>query len=114
RWPSSGRRDARQGHRVEDRVRETGLRVAMQEATLSRRGLVKVGLAAAAAFSLSRHARARAAPAEIKLPENIPVDRFDFETKGIEGWTTVDGQWAVEDMEIGRASCRESGYSAWE
>src|SRR2546425_2932913 len=70
----------------------------MRDATLSRRGLVKAGLAAAAAFSLSRHARARAAPAEIKLPENIPVDRFDFETKGIEGWTTVDGQWAVEDM----------------
>src|SRR5206468_8583251 len=58
----------------------------------------KAGLAAAAAFSLSRHARARAAPAEIKLPENIPVERFDFETNGIEGWTTVDGQWAVEDM----------------
>src|SRR2546428_664103 len=70
----------------------------MRDATLSRRGLVKAGLAAAAAFSLSRHARARAAPAEIKLPENIPVDRFDFEAKGIEGWTTVDGQWAVEDM----------------
>src|SRR5437879_7769222 len=47
---------------------------------------------------MSRHARARAAPAEIKLPENIPVDRFDFEAKGIEGWTTVDGQWAVEEM----------------
>src|SRR5438034_601895 len=70
----------------------------MQDATGSRRGLVKAGLAAAAAFSLSRHARARAAPAEIKLPENIPVERFDFETNGIEGWTTVDGQWAVEDM----------------
>src|SRR2546425_6843580 len=70
----------------------------MQDAKGSRRGLVKAGLAAAAAFSLSRHARARAAPAEIKLPENIPVDRFDFEAKGIEGWTTVDGQWAVEDM----------------
>jgi len=32
------------------------------------------------------------------LPENIPADRVDFETKGIEGWTTVDGQWVVEDM----------------
>src|SRR5438132_5609680 len=70
----------------------------MRDATLSRRGLVKAGLASAAAFSLSRHARARSAPAEIKLPENIPVDACDFETKGSEGWTTVDGQWAVEDM----------------
>ena len=34
----------------------------------------------------------------MKLPDDIPVLRFDFETKGIEGWTTVDGQWAVEDM----------------
>ncbi len=70
----------------------------MQGATLSRRGLFKAGLAAAAAFSVSQRGRARAAPAEVKLPDNIPVDRFDFETKGIEGWTTVDGQWAVEDM----------------
>jgi len=35
---------------------------------------------------------------EIKLPENTPAERVDFETKGIEGWTTIDGQWVVEDM----------------
>jgi hypothetical protein len=70
----------------------------MEGATLSRRDLFKVGLAAAAAFSVSQRERARAAPAEIKLPDNILMDRFDFETKGIDGWTTVDGQWAVEDL----------------
>jgi hypothetical protein len=32
------------------------------------------------------------------VPDNVPVDKFDFEAKGIEGWTTVSGQWAVEAM----------------
>src|SRR5712692_3805902 len=70
----------------------------MPGATMSRRGLFKAVLAAAAAFRVSRRGRARAATAEIKLPDNIPVYRFDFETQGIGDWTTVDGQWAVEDM----------------
>ncbi len=36
--------------------------------------------------------------AEIQLPGTAQVERFDFEQKGIEGWKTIDGQWAVEDM----------------
>ena len=39
-----------------------------------------------------------AAAEELKVPENLPTDTFDFEAKGIEGWRTVDGQWAVDDM----------------
>lgn len=35
---------------------------------------------------------------ELKLPDNVPVQRFDFEQKGIEGWKTVDGKWTVEEM----------------
>ena len=65
---------------------------------MSRRGLVRAALAALGVYGVSRPARARTAPTEIKLPENIPADRVDFETKGIEGWTTIDGQWVVEDM----------------
>jgi hypothetical protein len=42
--------------------------------------------------------RVAAAPREIKVPDDIPGQTFDFEGKGIEGWTTVDGQWTVEDM----------------
>ena len=42
--------------------------------------------------------RAQAAPVELKLPDGVPQTVFDFETTGIEGWTTVAGQWAVEDM----------------
>ena len=68
------------------------------EARMSRRGLMASALAALGASRLPAGARAAAAPPEITVVENAPVERFDFETKGIEGWTTVDGQWAVEDM----------------
>ena len=36
--------------------------------------------------------------AELTLPKGGMVERFDFEQKGIEGWKTVDGRWAVEEM----------------
>ena len=32
------------------------------------------------------------------MPDNVPTETFDFEAKGIEGWTTVDGQWALGAM----------------
>ena len=70
----------------------------MHHVNTSRRGLLRAALAALGAYGVSRPVRARTAPMELKLPENIPADRVDFETKGIEGWTTVDGQWVVEDM----------------
>jgi 3-keto-disaccharide hydrolase len=35
---------------------------------------------------------------ELKVPDNVPTDTFDFAVKGIDGWTTVGGQWVVEDM----------------
>src|SRR5512138_3403959 len=35
---------------------------------------------------------------QLKLPDDAPVQRFDFEQKGLEGWKTVDGQWTVEEM----------------
>src|SRR2546422_8538244 len=33
-----------------------------------------------------------------KVPDNVHTEKFDFGAKGIEGWTTMDGQWAVEEM----------------
>jgi len=36
--------------------------------------------------------------AELKVPEEAPVERFDFEQRGIEGWKPVDGRWGVEEM----------------
>jgi hypothetical protein len=35
---------------------------------------------------------------ELKLPDNAPIQRFDFEQKGIEGWKTVDGRWSVDEI----------------
>src|SRR3989475_11593034 len=64
---------------------------------VTRREVVKATAAVAAGALLPR-VSATAAAEELKVPDNVPVDRFDFEAKGIEGWTTVDGQWAVEDM----------------
>ena len=36
--------------------------------------------------------------AELKLPESVSVKRFSFEEKALEGWTTVHGHWAVEEI----------------
>jgi hypothetical protein len=36
--------------------------------------------------------------AELTVPETAQVERFDFEPQGLEGWKTIDGQWAVEEM----------------
>jgi Domain of Unknown Function (DUF1080) len=64
---------------------------------VTRRGVFKTTLAA---LVMARWPRVPAASAaeELKVPDNVPTDTFDFEAKGIEGWTTVAGQWAVEDM----------------
>src|SRR6266481_5234067 len=66
---------------------------------VTRRAMFKTTVAAvvAGAWSWPR-LRASDAAEELKVPDNVPTDKFDFEAKGIEGCTTVDGQWAVEDM----------------
>jgi len=65
----------------------------------SRRGLFKAIVAALGAWLGIRRANAaRAAATELKLPTDLPVERLDFETKGIEGWRVVDGRWTVEEM----------------
>jgi hypothetical protein len=61
------------------------------------KGVLKVGLASFATSMVARGASV-AAPAELKLPEGLAAERWDFEAKAIEGWTVVTGQWAVEDM----------------
>jgi 3-keto-disaccharide hydrolase len=32
------------------------------------------------------------------VADDVPTSAFDFDSKGIEGWTTVAGQWTVEEM----------------
>jgi len=47
----------------------------------------------------ARHARPSMAHAdELNLPPGVPVDRFDFGQKGLEGWRSADGQWGIEEM----------------
>jgi Domain of Unknown Function (DUF1080) len=43
---------------------------------------------------------AAAAPApgyELKLPDDAPARRFDFEQKDLDGWKIVEGQWGIEE-----------------
>ncbi len=66
----------------------------MEGHPISRRGLFKALVAAAVGARLTRPALA----AELSLPVNLHETRFTFDDKGIEGWTTVRGEWTVEEM----------------
>jgi hypothetical protein len=65
---------------------------------MSRRSWTKVLLTTLTAFATARQRAATAAPVELKLPDDVPTETYDFDSKGIEGWTTVTGQWVVEEM----------------
>jgi hypothetical protein len=65
---------------------------------MPRRRWLQAALGSLAAVRMSRGRPALGAPAELKLPDDVPVQTFDFETRGIEEWTTATGQWAVEEM----------------
>ena len=65
---------------------------------MPRRRWFKTALAAFAALNARRRGHALAAPAEIRMGTDTPATTLDFETKRIEGWTTVSGEWAVEEM----------------
>ncbi|HEX9346643.1 MAG TPA: hypothetical protein VF919_03650, partial [Gemmatimonadales bacterium] len=64
---------------------------------VSRRTIIKFTLAGAALMSGPWPQLPEAAE-ELKMPGNVPEEKFDFETKGVQGWSTVDGQWTVEEM----------------
>ena len=68
------------------------IHVTMFELTLAMLGLFVVFLdGTQRAFAVETGAY------EVKLPDNAPVQRFDFEQNGIQDWKTVDGQWNVEE-----------------
>src|SRR6059036_1057080 len=62
-----------------------------------RLGVKVIGLLTLASCQRSQTPTADAIE-EVKLPAELPVERLDLETKGIEGWTTVEGRWVVEEM----------------
>jgi Domain of Unknown Function (DUF1080) len=66
--------------------------------TTSRRGWFRAVLAALGAYGMTGGPLANAGVTEIKMPDNAPEETFDFESQGIESWTSVSGQWAVEEM----------------
>src|SRR5881409_343542 len=65
---------------------------------LTRRAMCTTTVATLVAGAWRLRFRAADAAEELEVPDNVPTEKFDFEAKGIEGWTTVDGQWAVEEM----------------
>lgn len=69
-----------------------------ENASMSRRGVLKIALATLGAYQVLSRPFAQAASPEIKMPDNLTEQKFDFDTKGIEGWTQVGGQWVVEDF----------------
>jgi hypothetical protein len=66
----------------------------MEGLGMSRRGVFKTLFAAVLGTRMTRPA---AAAEHLSLPASLPETKFTFD-KGIEGWTTVSGQWAVEEM----------------
>jgi hypothetical protein len=66
--------------------------------TVSRRRWLHTALITFGHAVVSGRAPVLAAPVEVKLPDNVPAETFDFDAKGTDGWTRVDGQWAVEEM----------------
>ena len=72
----------------------------MDSPVVSRRGLLRVMLMTLGLQGIAVASRAPAygAGSELALPPDVPAETFDFETRGLEGWTAVDGQWAVEEM----------------
>jgi hypothetical protein len=71
---------------------------AVESLTISRRGLVRTVLAALGVYGVTCGAPARAGVKEIKVPDTVPDEKYDFDIQAIESWMTFDGQWAVEEM----------------
>lgn len=65
---------------------------------MSRRAAVRTTLMTLGVYGTAFHTLAHGAVPELALPNDVPEEKFDFETRGIEGWTTVHGQWAIEEM----------------
>jgi len=66
--------------------------------TVSRRRCLQTALIASGHAVLSGRASVLAAPKEVKLPDDVPTETFDFDAKGTDGWIPLDGQWTVEEM----------------
>jgi hypothetical protein len=64
---------------------------------VTRRSWLSASLAVLAAAT-GRFAHAAGTATELALPNDAPSTVFDFESRGIDGWTGVAGRWTVEEM----------------
>jgi hypothetical protein len=69
----------------------------MPRLTMTRRAMLRTTTLALASCAMTTRRHAVAAPQELALPAGTPEERYDFETGGLEGWTTVTGQWTLEE-----------------
>ena len=60
--------------------------------------MLRTLLATLGPCALAARRHAAATPPELALPAGTPEERYDFEARSLEGWTTVEGQWALEEM----------------
>jgi hypothetical protein len=70
----------------------------MPRLTTTRRVMLQTMLAILGFCALAARRHAAAAPPELALPAGTPEERYDFEARSLEGWTTVEGQWTLEEM----------------
>jgi hypothetical protein len=70
----------------------------MHVSSVSRRGVLRTLLAAFGAYGVTWRTPRALAGAEIKVPDNTPELTFDFASQDLSSWTTLAGQWTVEDM----------------
>ena len=63
-----------------------------------RRRWLRAALAAVGAVTFGRAGGLHAAGSDFALPADAPTRAYDFDTSGIDGWTVVTGQWAIEDL----------------
>jgi hypothetical protein len=70
----------------------------MPRLTMTRRVMLRTLLATLGPCALAARRHAAATPPELALPAGTSEERYDFEARSLEGWTTVEGQWALEEM----------------
>jgi hypothetical protein len=72
----------------------------MRGVTMTRRAMLRTVLVTLGVYRVTaRRLAGAAASPELALPAGTPEERFDFEAKGVEDWTRVNGQWAIEEHE---------------
>lgn len=65
--------------------------------SVPRRGLLKQILGGLGACGLTWGRAAHAVP-NLAVPSTLPAETVDFDKTGMDGWTTAEGRWAVEDI----------------